>query len=680
MCSYQVWEEVDELAFHENAIFLEACARSQAEESHSLRNIHQTNHLDLRWARDFLDDFALIAAGPGEASNVAAACLESNQTGEDFITIRVAKNEDFDSEARQRLSQIAQIMNQVRQRGMSIPVGQDLCFNLIATGCQPRILKQITGAKGLWSLVHQFGIDPIDPKTKVEDSYKVHRTEPGDIKRVGEHGSCRHEDSPQLAASRWKEMRQLIDRLHVASDFEAIKRLARLAYDVRRSDCLRVLLKTHCRQRHHSSKIVERLGKIAKFFRSAVSLIHVAASAAVRFKHIKVETVPSRSRSITLLHDHTVEKMEKRLPALARRPSSQVAEIQRLLRRWRKYIVHAEMLLLTFYEEHPQITLATNYIGISKRSCYLCANFIRIHGIFAVEGQHQQLYCLWTLPQEIKFGSQDRSANFTRALKDLQLLLAQRVTEVSLPLYRPLAFLKESVANFSRVTIVPRARSIETLNTVTEAEECITSTVSRPPLVKDEVDTRKPLAREHPDIQLSHQEKTSQETVHKESKQDTKTKVSSLPPTTLTVEESSCVDPAVLLVTQTPLAVAVIVQEPLLKDVRKKLPRAGKRRRRHRRRSERHNAIDRRSGRRKATRSATILQPDRRARRRKEAYIRSPNITSFVPTRTPVSRRRHSKRASRERPKHVTVGCLSVLLACLESAKRVVLMAFQGRR
>lgn len=100
------------------------------------------------------------------------------------------------------------------------------------------------------------------------------------------------------------------------------------------------------------------------------------------------------------------------------------------------------MLLLTFYEEHPQITLATNYIGISKRSCYLRANFIRIHNVFTIEGQHQQLYCLWTLPEEIRFGSRDRGANFVEALTELQLLLAKRVAEVSLPLYRPLAFLK----------------------------------------------------------------------------------------------------------------------------------------------------------------------------------------------------------------------------------------------
>jgi len=117
MCSHNTWDGIDELAFYENTIFLESYARSQVVESHSGSNSHQYPLLELPWARDFLDDFALIAAGPGEASNVSAACLELSQDG-DSMTIRVAKNENFDSPSRQRLSQIIDIMNQVRSRGV----------------------------------------------------------------------------------------------------------------------------------------------------------------------------------------------------------------------------------------------------------------------------------------------------------------------------------------------------------------------------------------------------------------------------------------------------------------------------------------------------------------------------------------------------------------------------------
>jgi len=61
------------------------------------------------------------------------------------------------------------------------------------------------------------------------------------------------------------------------------------------------------------------------------------------------------------------------------------------------------MQLLLFYETHADIRLVHNYIGISKRCCYLCAAFVRFHGQFVMEGAHQQLYSLWTIPPQIDF-------------------------------------------------------------------------------------------------------------------------------------------------------------------------------------------------------------------------------------------------------------------------------------
>jgi len=82
----------------------------------------------------------------------------------------------------------------------------------------------------------------------------------------------------------------LIDRVKKSSDPEAIKGLAHLAYDVRHSDSFRALLKAIFRQPHgYASQIVERVGKIAKLFRSVVTFAQVAASASLRSKHIKFD-------------------------------------------------------------------------------------------------------------------------------------------------------------------------------------------------------------------------------------------------------------------------------------------------------------------------------------------------------------------------------------------------------
>ena len=115
-------------------------------------------------------------------------------------------------------------------------------------------MRQITGNKGIWSLVNQFDVASPDLNTKIEIPHRTYRTELREgISKDGEHSSSEHEDSLQVAASHWMEIRELIDRLEAAPDFEAIKRLARLAYDVRRSDCFRALLKRHYQRRHHFS-------------------------------------------------------------------------------------------------------------------------------------------------------------------------------------------------------------------------------------------------------------------------------------------------------------------------------------------------------------------------------------------------------------------------------------------
>lgn len=141
------------------------------------------------------------------------------------------------------------------------------------------------------------------------------------------------EEAEQLVASRWKEMRELIDNLHITPDLEAIKRLARLAYDVRHSIAFRNLVNTQCQEQKRSWQILERISKVAKFFRSAVSLIRVAGCATLRDKQIKVETVPSISRRVNVLRNHSIESMRVRKPAFSTKSRLQTVEIQRLLRR-----------------------------------------------------------------------------------------------------------------------------------------------------------------------------------------------------------------------------------------------------------------------------------------------------------------------------------------------------------
>ncbi|CZS94346.1 uncharacterized protein RCO7_10296 [Rhynchosporium graminicola] len=540
--------KIDELAFHEKAVFLEACSRSQKEESPSQLNINVQNKLDLPSARHFLDSFALVAASPGGAPNVTAACLELSQSNSKEITIRIAKNEDFNVQARQRLSQITGIMNRLSVR--------------------------------------------------VDTQMKARPVEPGKLGACKDVDLDENEESERLAKSHWTEIRELVDKLHITTDLEAIKQLARLAYNVRHSIDFHNLVRTQCQLRKQSSQILERIGKVAKFFRSAVSLVQ------------------------------------------------------------QKYIVHAEMLLLTFYEEHPQIVLATNYIGISKRSCYLCANFIRFHNFFAIKGQHQQLYCLWTLPADVTFESQARGAIFMKALSDLDSLLAHKIDKVTRPQHKLLAFLKESVANFSRATITARAHSLENPGVVVESDEGVGLSTSRMPLRN---------RGEHPDVRLEPRERgiseLHQDRVNTEISSSPVTEEGSLPRHLETIEYL-----------QAPLAVFPKLEILTFNDPDEELQYVEKRSHHHRTRRSRHTGGHYHRKRRRRAPSAQRYnhQVTMKAATRRQK-IRSPVLLP-IHASTQLS-----KRTTRKRRKSDTVGYLNMLLTCLKSAGRAALETFWER-
>jgi hypothetical protein len=66
---------------------------------------------------NFVDDFALIAAGSGGASNVIVACLEREESLTTCLTVRVAKNEAFKPAEIQFLEHIIITMNRVKNGG-----------------------------------------------------------------------------------------------------------------------------------------------------------------------------------------------------------------------------------------------------------------------------------------------------------------------------------------------------------------------------------------------------------------------------------------------------------------------------------------------------------------------------------------------------------------------------------
>lgn len=125
MPRYSVWQGLDRLSFCENAILLELKARSQGTATRANfrpddEEVLRVGDLSRQMVRDFLDDFALVAAGNGGKDNVSATCMEVRDQDQ-VVVLRVAKNEGLDEQTRLSLNDIAQLMIKGITAGLSRP-------------------------------------------------------------------------------------------------------------------------------------------------------------------------------------------------------------------------------------------------------------------------------------------------------------------------------------------------------------------------------------------------------------------------------------------------------------------------------------------------------------------------------------------------------------------------------
>ena len=357
--------------------------------------------------------------------------------------------------------------HRLRTLEIRIRAAQDDCFEAIIEHCHARIRRYILSLSDSVDHVEEgqtnltrHGVYPLyNPSV-------FHRESKEDIERLGEYCAYTHAEYIKLSHQRWTDINALVHQVSSTENWQAAKSLADLAYQVRQSTSFRNFLAfVYQHQRTRITKMVEQMGKISRFYRSALTIIQVAAKFCKDVSYISVKTLGFPKRAVDLLSSRTPIDLASRLPLTSRsRLQGETETAKQFLSRWRRYVVHAEMQLLLFYENRADIRLACNYIGISKRSCYLCAAFIRFHGQFVMEGAHQQLYSLWTIPSRITFQSVTKKDNFKRALSTLCDDVNAKVNTISVHSYCRFPFHVESVANFSRASLLSNGATAETYN------------------------------------------------------------------------------------------------------------------------------------------------------------------------------------------------------------------------
>lgn len=100
----------------------------------------------LQMTPGFLDDFALVASGPGGPDNVTAACLELNAESQTY-TVRVAKNEHPDCWTLGRLKVIITTIFMSSSSGLLSYYNSDnFHWRQLLIGCSlHRMVKKMNG-------------------------------------------------------------------------------------------------------------------------------------------------------------------------------------------------------------------------------------------------------------------------------------------------------------------------------------------------------------------------------------------------------------------------------------------------------------------------------------------------------------------------------------------------------
>ena len=245
-------------------------------------------------------------------------------------------------------------------------------------------------------------------------------------------------------------------------ELKALADLSRLAYSVRRSSSFKHFLQANLNRQPKpgislptTPKIIERLGKISKIYRAALTMNDFIAKIKELGRTLVVEAVPAVKIPIPELADRTAAQLRERAELPFRRGGED--KVERMLKRWLLYRQHAEIQLIIFYEEHPHIRVYSNHIGCNKYACYLCFNFIKYHAVFKVDGGHQSLYSLSTVKDTINFSTRERAEKFQSALKRVSLDLEQKLQHLKATQWSRVEFAtaNESPTNLSRISLFP---------------------------------------------------------------------------------------------------------------------------------------------------------------------------------------------------------------------------------
>lgn len=462
MISSDVWEGIDYVAFHENAILLDVKLRCQGNPTRSViqndKYVESQDGLTPQLIRNTLDDFALVVAGDGGKENVSAVCMEHNEELR-MITLRISSNDGIQEQKLAGLQGLLRLITKNPDSGTELRREEILTH--ILQQCSNVFLKHVD--KFLNEL--KQAKCPIDRGLRFPGfSTKEGTAEtPADIDHLGPYTGETHCAFMQLSAERLRTLQRLSSDLTTSEtqpDVSKMELLAKAAYNVLRSSSFDRLLRHNLlfsqkpvAVQSMAQSLKERLGKMSRLWRAAKGLTAFGTALMTYKVTVNVSCLPTSKHAVSELRKRTPAQLQARGGRHFR--SCTDYQLQGKLALWQNYRLHCEMQLVVFYQENPHLQLRSRYIGCNKLACYLCYNFITSHGQFRVKGCHQGLHSLWTVPLTIVFDTHEQAGQFSLALRQLANSLEKKVDKIrkASKLQWKYRTNHESTANLSRISL-----------------------------------------------------------------------------------------------------------------------------------------------------------------------------------------------------------------------------------
>ncbi|XPS75439.1 hypothetical protein M3J07_007517 [Ascochyta lentis] len=339
--------------------------------------------------RKFLDSFALLCATEKDGDSVSATCMEEGAP--QGTIIRVASNAGVRESTLIQLRQVLNLLNGFSDSAIDTSTAEtEILLHIVQidTVKIQHYLNNIRKAKGLFE----------DSGSAIEQRVRT------------SWGPKSHFDLPSLQRFlEWVGNVSMIKDLPADADPTNLLPIVIWAQEGKRY-YLEYLKGAFADQSQQLPLWVRAVFKLGRYSIASKVFIQLASEFPALFSPMTVEAVKAPKST-----QYTLENQEFPLTCVLRRVAGANADahLTRLAGIWnaadpenhfrtacsRSLTVHAEMQLVAFYDHNPHAKPSIRFLGVSKKSCYLCCMFLTTHPeSFMTSACHQKLYPSWSPP------------------------------------------------------------------------------------------------------------------------------------------------------------------------------------------------------------------------------------------------------------------------------------------